>query len=340
MLPTLTKHFLARAETEVPAFLRDDASLWPGIRTKLQEQAAKDAETWEEAYGHLIPVDDLPPAQVPEILQWPLERAEEVASCLESEFQRFWSSLPEVVRSSSEQETVAAAWRIREGVGFAVKMLASKPAYRYTPRYPAATAEARELVAKVLSEEAAQEVDEQYKVALAAAVARLPAYVKTEDVMKKLEEQTYWDTLRAWSAQSPEKLPELPEQAVQGTPPKRPRTVSPPSVSPGASSAKKAVAEQATLGNLPAASKAPKYSVSVWVHWAPAKTRNANATKTGVKSSAVYSVVVYDETGLCQLEAWSAQALSLSERLRSVGDRLTALRLDIAASPHIRACLI
>ena len=158
--------------------------------------------------------------------------------------------------------------------------------------------------------------------------------------MKKLEEQTYWDTLRAWSAQSPEKLPELPEQAVQGTPPKRPRTASPPSVSPGASSAKKAVAEQATLGNLPAASKAPKYSVSVWVHWAPAKTRNANAAKTGVKSSAVYSVVVYDETGVCQLEAWSAQALSLSERLRSVGDRLTTLRLDIAALPHIRACLI
>ena len=50
MLATLTKHFLARAESGVPAFLREDAALWSGIQAKLEEQARKDAERWGQAW--------------------------------------------------------------------------------------------------------------------------------------------------------------------------------------------------------------------------------------------------------------------------------------------------
>ena len=96
-----------------PAFLREGAALWPGILAKLEEQAGKDAESWEKAFGRVIPVDaEVPVEKV--ALKWPLERAEEVAAALDAELGRFWEALPQVVSDGSDREAVESAWRCRE----------------------------------------------------------------------------------------------------------------------------------------------------------------------------------------------------------------------------------
>ena len=73
-------------------------------------------------HGRVIPVNELPAAKVPDILQWPLDRAEEVAASLETQFQRFWSSLPGVIAPRRK------LWQLRGGLAreCAGKILASK----------------------------------------------------------------------------------------------------------------------------------------------------------------------------------------------------------------------
>ena len=190
MSAELAAEFARVAEEQIPAFIRQSADLWPDVSAKIQTQATQEAESWAQAFGAMFTIDENTPKEVIAVLAGiPRDRASDLETELAARFEAFWSQLPALVQEVSDKEAVCAKWRISDGLAHITAFLSSGPSYRYVPLYLPKDGAQRELAAKVLSPEQAAQIQGLFEESKAAALAALPALVRSAQVDERVTEK-------------------------------------------------------------------------------------------------------------------------------------------------------